>query len=307
MSPARSAEDRRGEKADGGPRPFAPLTPRGLERHPCYSHAAHARYGRIHLPVAPRCNLGCNYCERRVGGMTYHAHRPAVADRVLTPKEAVEQVAQHLIEHRLTVAGIAGPGEPLHNPETFETLRLVGRRFPELILCLSTNGLLLSRYAGELHALGVETLTVTLNTVDPSVGARIYSHVDLNGNVLTGPEGAAALLARQLDGIRLAVRRGITVKVNSILLPGVNDTGHLEEVARRTRALGAQVQNITPLIPFGHFRDLAPPTCAELRAARLRCERIIRQFRSCQQCRADAVGVPGARGTPAAGPDRLTI
>lgn len=257
--------------------------------------------------MAPWCNLGCNYCERRVGGMTYHAHRPAVADRVLTPQEAVEQVGQHLYEHRLTVAGIAGPGEPLHNAATFETLRLVGRRFPELILCLSTNGLLLSRHAGELHALGVETLTVTVNTVDPAAGARIYSHVDLDGDVLTGPEGAAALLARQLDGIRLAARQGIMVKINSILVPGVNDAGHLEQVARTTRALGAQVQNITPLIPLGRFRDLAPPTCAELRAARLRCEGIIPQFRHCQQCRADAVGVPGARGRPAAGPDQWTV
>jgi len=264
-----------------------------LTRHPCYSHAAHRRYGRIHLPVAERCNLGCRYCERRIGGLTYHAYRPAVAARVVTPEEAAELVARHLRESNLTVAGIAGPGEPLCNPETFETLRLIGARFPELILCLSTNGLLLPDCAEELHALGVRTLTVTLNAVDPALGERIYSHADTGEGVLVGREAAAALLARQLEGIGRAAALGITVKINSILIPGVNSGGHLEQVARAARAVGARVQNITPLIPLGRFRDLAPPTCAELQRTRAQCEQIIPQFRLCQQCRADAVGVPG--------------
>jgi nitrogen fixation protein NifB len=267
--------------------------PRFLSRHPCYSPAAHHRYGRIHLPVAARCNLGCGYCERRVGGPTYHAYRPAVAARLVTAEEAVELVAAHLHPSHLTVAGIAGPGEPLCNPETFATLRLIGARFPELILCLSTNGLLLPDCANELQALGVKTLTVTLNAVDPALGERIYSHAEVGGDVLTGGKAAAALLARQLEGIRRARARGIFVKINSILIPGVNDNGHLELVAQAARAAGASLQNITPLIPLGRFRDLAPPTCVELHRTRVHCERIIPQLRLCRQCRADAVGVPG--------------
>ncbi len=263
-----------------------------LSQHPCYSPAAHHRYGRIHLPVAARCNLGCNYCERRIGGLTYHAYRPAVAARIVSAEEAVEQVAQHLEECNLTVAGIAGPGEPLCNPETFETLRLVGARFPSLILCLSTNGLLLPDCVKELHALGVRTLTVTLNAVDPALGERIYSYAEIGGEMLVGGEATAALLARQLEGIRRASALGIVVKVNSILIPGVNNED-IEDVARAARAAGARVQNITPLIPLGRFREVAPPTCVELHRRRVQCEQIIPQFRLCQQCRADAVGVPG--------------
>ena len=277
-----------------------------LAKHPCYSHAAHRRYGRIHLPVAEHCNLGCNYCERRIGGLTYHAYRPAVASRLLSPEEAVEQVARHLHEASLTVAGIAGPGEPLCNPETFETLRLVGARFPELVLCLSTNGLLLPARAEELHALGVRTLTVTLNTVDPALGERIYSHADTGEGVLVGREAAAALLARQLEGIRRAAGVGIIVKINSILIPEVIGAEHLQQVARAGRAAGAQLQNITPLIPLGRFRDLEPPTCAELHRTRAQCEQIIPQFRLCRQCRADAVGVPGGP-TRAASPLRALV
>lgn len=267
--------------------------PARLEKHPCYSHAAHFRYGRIHLPVAPECNLGCNYCERQVGGMTYHNYRPAVADRILTPPEALAAVTQHIEAANLTVAGIAGPGEPLCNPAAFEALRLVRSRYPDLMLCLSTNGLLLPECAHELHGLGVCTLTVTLNAVEPEVGEQIYAYVERDGAVLTGREAAQVLLENQLAGIERCAGLGMAVKVNSILIPGVNDGGHLEEVARTVKGLGAHVQNITPLIPLGRFGHLQAPSCGELRWTRFRCERIIRQFRLCQQCRADSVGIPG--------------
>ena len=91
--------------------------------HPCYTESAAQRYGRLHLPVAPRCNLGCNYCERAVGASALGRQGPGVAERVLTPKDACDLVGkvQHL--GPLRVVGIAGPGEPLANAETFETLR----------------------------------------------------------------------------------------------------------------------------------------------------------------------------------------
>lgn len=248
----------------------------------------------MHLPVAPECNLGCNYCERRIGGMTYHSYRPAVTDRILTPGEALSEVARYMENtDNLTVAGIAGPGEPLFNSTTFETLKLVRSNYPALMLCLSTNGLLLPEYAECLHDLGVRTLTVTLNTIDPEVGERIYAHVEHDGQVLEGRKAAEVLLENQLIGIEKAVRLGMIVKVNSILIPGINDNGHLEKVARTVKKLRVYFQNITPLIPLGTLRHLEAPSCDALRWTRFRCEQIIRQFRLCQQCRADSVGIPG--------------
>ena len=264
-----------------------------LEKHPCYSHSAHFRYGRIHLPVAPDCNLGCNYCERQIGGMTYHSYRPAVAGRILTPEEALSEVAQYVAAANFTVVGIAGPGEPLYNHSTFETIRLVRDNYPELILCLSTNGLLLPTYAEWLRDMGVWTITVTLNTIDPEIGNRIYAYTKYDGEVLKGVEGAKVLLENQLTGIEKAVRLGLIVKVNSILIPGISDNGHLEKVAGAVRKLGVYIQNITPLIPLGRFKHLEAPSCDQLRWTRFRCEQIIRQFRLCQQCRADSAGIPG--------------
>ena len=263
-----------------------------LEKHPCYSHSAHFKYGRIHLPVAADCNLGCNYCERQIGGMTYHSYRPAVAERILTPEEALSRVAQCVDDANFTVVGIAGPGEPLYNASTFETLKLVRDNYPQLMLCLSTNGLLLPRYAESLRDLGVRTLTVTLNTVDPQVGEKIYAYVKDCDETLNSMKAAKTLLENQLAGIGKAAQIGLFVKINSILIPGINDGGHLGKVAYTVTKLGAHVQNITPLIPSGRFKHLEAPHRDELRRIRSHCQQFIDQFWLCKQCRADSAGIP---------------
>jgi len=260
--------------------------------HPCYSHDAHFRYGRVHLPVAPRCNIHCNYCDRRVSDC-YHVFRPGVSARVVNAAEAVELLGRALeSEPRIRVAGIAGPGEPLANGETFATLQAIHERFPDLVLCLSTNGLLLAQHAQSLAALGLRTITVTVNTVNPIIGAKICSYVNYDRRRLEGVEAAELLLWKQLQGIEAAVEARMLVKVNTVLIPGLNDQ-HLIEVSSEVARRGAWIQNIIPLIPLGGFRHRRPPTCAELRAAREACERFLPQFRLCLQCRADAVGVPG--------------
>lgn len=278
----------------------APQEPDILRFHPCYSEIAHTQYGRIHLPVAPRCNIHCNYCDRRIGDC-YHSVRPGVAERVMTPEEAVGWVSRALeAEPRLRVVGIAGPGEPLANAATFRTLDLVARHVPHLMRCLSTNGLLLSQYAPELARLGVHTVTVTVNALSPQVAARIYAWVEDNAagigarapRIQRGEAGAVRLVARQLAGIARASALGMAVKVNTVLIPGVNED-EVGPVARVARSRGAVIQNIMPLIPLGNFRNLRPPTCEELEASREIGGAFLPQFRRCRQCRADAVGVPG--------------
>jgi len=246
----------------------------------------------VHLPVAPRCNIHCNYCDRRVSDC-YHTFRPGVSARIINAAEAVELVRRAIeSEPRIRVAGIAGPGEPLANAATFAALQAIHERFPDLILCLSTNGLLLSQHAQELAALGVKTLTVTVNSIDPIISAQIYSYVQYDHRRLQREEAAELLLRRQLQGIEAAVEAGMLVKVNTVLIPGLNDQ-HLVEVSSEVARRGAWIQNIIPLIPLGNFKHRRPPTCDELRAAREACRQVLPQFQHCQQCRADAVGVPG--------------
>ena len=110
-------------------------------KHPCFSKEAHGKFGRVHLPVAPRCNLQCNFCNRKFDCM--NESRPGVTSSILP----VTQVMPYLDEvmakvPNLSVVGIAGPGDPFANPdETMATLRAVREKYPEMILCLATNGL----------------------------------------------------------------------------------------------------------------------------------------------------------------------
>ena len=88
--------------------------------HPCFQEKCHGQFGRIHLPVAPKCTIQCAFCDRKYDCV--NESRPGVASKIITPKEALERTAQALQkEPRIRVAGIAGPGDPLVNRETFET------------------------------------------------------------------------------------------------------------------------------------------------------------------------------------------
>ena len=107
-----------------------------------------------------------------------------------------------------------------------------------------------------------------------------------------GVEGAALLIGRQLEGIAAASEAGIAVKVNTVLIPSIND-GEIGPVAQAARERGAVIQNVMPLIPLGRFRHLQAPRIEELQTARSAGIAFLPQFRLCQQCRADAVGVPG--------------
>jgi len=267
--------------------------------HPCYGAKAHFKTARVHLPVAPRCNIQCKFCKREINKCEY---RPGVTGSISTVKEALELVedAVEQFGESLRVVGIAGPGEPLFNPRTFDTLRIVNEKFPELIKCLSSNGLLLPDKASELADLDIKTVTATINAFEPEVAAEIYSWVHYNRKTYKGEEGCRILLDKQFEGVEKATAEGLVVKINTVLIPDVN-TEQVEGIAKRCAERGAMIQNIIPLIPLYEFSNSRAPTCEELREAREKGSRYLRQFTLCQQCRADSVGIPAfeSKRTPA--------
>jgi nitrogen fixation protein NifB len=200
--------------------------------------------------VAPRCNIQCNYCNRKFD--CANETRPGVTSAVLKPRQALAYLDAALaIDPNIAVMGIAGPGDPFANPdETMETFRLVRRKYPHLILCVSTNGLAISPHIAELAELKISHVTVTINAVDPEIGARIYSWArgSRTNKVFRGVAAAKSLLEHQLMAVEELKERGITVKVNSIILPGINDE-HIPEVAEKVKSLGADIMNCIPFIP----------------------------------------------------------
>ncbi len=276
---------------DGQEVPFDPSSLRRVREHPCFSEKACHVFGRMHLPIAPKCNIQCNYCDRRYDCV--NESRPGVTSRVVTPDEVVDLVKKVLDEHQyIKVLGIAGPGEPLANEQTFEALRLVKEHFPNTIKCLSTNGLMLPERIDELHELGVGNITVTMNAVDPEVGAKIYEFVNYHGKRYTGIEAAKIMIENQLKGIEEAVKRHMVVKVNTVWVPGVNDD-QIEKIAEVAGKLGAYTFNLIPVIPQYKFKDIVPPTPAQKREMQDRCAPYIKQMRHCRRCRADAIGLLG--------------
>lgn len=272
-----------------------------IHNHPCYSQEAHQHYARMHVAVAPACNIQCNYCNRKYD--CANESRPGVTSQVLTPEEALQKVKYVAGRiKRLSVLGIAGPGDPLANPDrTFRTFELVARECPDIKLCLSTNGLRLVDHIDRLKALNVDHVTITINMIDPEVGERIYPWIFFDRRRYTGREAARILSERQLEGLQALTENGILCKVNSVMIPGINDE-HLVEVSRTVKDLGAFLHNVMPLISSPehgtHFglTGQRGPTPQELKALQDRCEgegAEMNMMRHCRQCRADAVGLLG--------------
>jgi nitrogen fixation protein NifB len=260
-------------------------------RHPCFDAGARHHYGRIHLPVAPRCNVQCNFCDRRYD--CPNESRPGVTSTVLTPTQAVEylrRVGERIPD--LAVVGIAGPGDPFANSEeTMETLRLVRDHDPDILLCVATNGLRVGPHVDELAGLGVGHITITINAVDPEIGKQIYAWMRDGTRVVRGAEAARLLLGRQLEAVRALKEKGVTVKVNTIIIPGVNDD-HIPEVARTVAGLGADVLNCIPLYPVEGtpFGVLETPSAGRIARVRAEAAEYLPQMSHCARCRADAVG-----------------
>ncbi len=271
----------------------SPTTEEKTATHPCFNCGAH-QYARIHLPIAPKCNISCNYCVRKYD--CPNESRPGVTTGVLQPEEAL---ARYLEAKKrlpnLTVVGIAGPGDALANfAETMETLTSIRAHDPEVTFCLSTNGLMLPRYADQLMEVGVTHVTVTMNTVDPRIGARIYRYIDYMGERYTGEAAAAILLANQMAGIKRLTDRGIICKVNIVVLKGINDD-HIAEVVKKVKELGVTMTNIMPMISVegSAFEQLPLSSQQEIAVIRKQCGSILKQMYHCRQCRADAAGTLG--------------
>lgn len=260
------------------------------KRHPCMSGEAHLKFGRIHLPVSPLCNIGCKFCGRGIR----KENVPGAASRLLTPQEAIDVLGRALqLCPEITVAGVAGPGDALASPHAIETFLLIKEQFPNILKCLSTNGLQLSENIEGLKAININSLTVTVNSLVPETLSEINGFVLLNGKLTAGIEAAKILINAQLSGLAGAARAlDAIIKINTVLIPGVNDS-EVADIARQTSSLGAKIHNIIPLIPQHGMADKCEPSCLELNEARVAASPYLDVFRHCRRCRADAAGIMG--------------
>lgn len=262
-----------------------------VDKHPCLAKKK-ANNGRIHLPISPTCNIECLFCERCFND---YENRPGVASKVIKPTESIDIIKKALeVCPNITVVGIAGPGDTLASDYALETFELIDEHFPKLIKCMSTNGLLLVEKADRIIKAKIDSLTVTVNAIDPLIESKLNQGIFYHGEYIEGIRANEILIKNQLEGIKKISSSGITVKVNTVLVIGINDQ-HIGDVAKTVKEMGAKIYNIIPLIPQNKLKNYKAPTCLEIDKARNEAEKYIDVFKHCARCRADSIGVPGEK------------
>ena len=263
-----------------------------MNNHPCFNANCRTLFGRVHLPIAAKCNIQCNYCNRKTDCI--NESRPGVSSRILTPLSAVSFLLKRkdYINKSISVIGIAGPGDPMATPEiTLETLSRVRDVFPNKILCLSTNGLNLSSYINELVKLKVSHVTITINAVNSVIGSKIYQWVSYSNSKLYGIEAAELLLKKQFEAIEILKQQTIYVKINTVVIPGINDN-HITDIAKKIAQYNVDIHNCIAVIPVlgTPFEAIQEPSAEEMVRIRKNASCYLNQSYYCNRCRADAIG-----------------
>jgi GTP 3',8-cyclase len=169
----------------------------------------------LRISVMDRCNFRCPYCMPRE---TYHERYRFLGSHERLSFDEIVRLARLFAQLGVRKLRLTG-GEPL-----------LRANLPDLIgdltdipgvddVALTTNGMLLARYATELKAAGLKRVTVSLDSLDP----QVFTHMS----------GGFAGLADVLDGIEHARRAQLApIKLNVVVQRGVNDHSVLELVER---------------------------------------------------------------------------
>lgn len=180
----------------------------------------------LRISVTDHCNLGCVYCS--VSSLP-HLHRSEILSY-----EEIERVVRAAAGMGISKVRLTG-GEPLVRPDLSKLVSMIARIEGIDDISLTSNGILLARYAGELKEAGLSRVNVSLDTLKEDRFKRI-----------TGGDRLKEVLA----GIEAAHQAGLEpVKINVVVLRGINDD-ELLDFARKSIDQGWHVRFIE-FMPFG--------------------------------------------------------
>jgi len=193
------------------------------------------RFGRrisyVRISVTDRCDLRCRYCMAE--SMTFLPR-----SEILTLEE-LGVIADRFIARGVRKIRLSG-GEPLVRRDVTELARRIGRHLGNGLdeLTLTTNGTRLARYAADLRDAGIERVNVSLDSLSPDT----FRHISRVGNIDDA-----------LAGIAAARTEGIAVKINMVVMRGVND----HEVLPMLRWCDAEGHDLTLIetMPLGAVDD----------------------------------------------------
>ncbi len=261
-------------------------------KHPCFDgHEYSCITGRIHIPLVESCNIKCTYCNRKC--QCVNENRPGVTAKVLSVEESLECIEKYQ-RTNLKIIGLAGPGDPFSEPnKLLEFICEVRERYGNKYeVCISSNGFNMHPYLYELKELGVNYLTVTMNTVDSLVLQQLVEWVQKEGKIIRGREAADILLQSQMNCVESIAKMGVNCKVNTVIVPDVNQYV-LDDLLQYLRKIGIKKSNLIPLIPVKGtiYENTQTLSMMEYREILEMAEKYIDPVKGCKKCRADAVFV----------------
>ena len=182
----------------------------------------------LRISVTDRCNLRCIYCMPPEG-VVWRAH-----EEILRYEE-IETIVRAATDLGITKIRLTG-GEPLVRPGIVELVRMLALVPGVDDLAMTTNGVLLARYAAALAEAGLRRVNVSLDTLRPERFQRITRRGRLE-DVLAGIEAA-----RQV-GLE-------PIKINTVVMRGMNDD-EVVNLARKTMEAGWNIRFIE-VMPVGN-------------------------------------------------------
>lgn len=155
----------------------------------------------LRISVTDLCNLRCRYCMPKEGvSKTSH-------DDILSVEEIVEvaRIFEGLGIKKIRITG----GEPLIRKGIVDILQGIGDLEGIEDLAMTTNGILLKKYAKDLKSAGLNRVNISLDTLDENK----YSYITRGGKLID-----------VLEGIQAAKDAGLVpIKINTVLVGGFND------------------------------------------------------------------------------------
>jgi cyclic pyranopterin phosphate synthase len=201
----------------------------------------------LRISVTSGCNLRCGYCVP-IGGAPAHG---GVLGREQLICAARAAVAVGVKKIRLT------GGEPLLRKDIVDLVAALSRTEGLEFLAMTTNGTLLARHAHSLAVAGLQSVNVSLDTLDP----ERYRQITRGGKI-----------GHALAGIRAALDESLPVKINMVVLPETTQDD-IESMRRFCAGIGARVQLINLFDLSREKCDAAgfdrPPLCAQCNRIRL--------------------------------------
>ncbi len=197
----------------------------------------------LRLSVTELCNLRCRYCMPADGVCKKNHAEMLTEDELIT----VVKAAASLGISKVRITG----GEPLIKKNIVSICERTSAVDGIKELCLTTNGVLLPKYATQLRDAGVNRLNISLDTLQPDK----YAYITRTGE-----------LKEALNGLHAALDAGFEkIKVNAVLIGGFNDN-EIVSLAGLTMQYPIDVRFIEmmPMYDSGDFDETSLIPCSKV-------------------------------------------